>query len=1346
MDNSGTYDTLYDVAVIGMAGRFPGAKNVQEFWQNLRDGVESISFFSDQELATLGLDPATLSDPNYVKAGGVLEGAELFDASFFGFTPRRAAVTDPQHRLLLECAWEALENAGYAAKTYAGRIGVYAGASLNTYAISLYTDAIPVPLTNFQVMLGNDKDYLATRISYKLNLKGPSITVQTACSTSLVAVHLAYQSLLNHECDIALAGGVSTTVPQNAGYIYQRGGIFSPDGHCRAFDAKAQGMVNGNGVGIVALKRLADALSDGDCIHAVIKGSAINNDGSLKVGYTAPSVDGQATVIAEALAAAGVEPETISYIEAHGTGTPLGDPIEIAALTQAFRARTSKKSFCAIGSVKTNVGHLGAAAGVTSLVKAVLALKHKMIPPSLYCERPNPQIDFANSPFYVNTALAEWRADGAPRRAGVSSFGFGGTNVHVVVEEAPPVVPSGESRPWQLLVLSARTESALEAATSNLIQHFKQCPALNLADVAYTLQVGREVFGHRQALVSRDPGDAIAALEALEPTRVFRAVRETNARPVVFVFPGEGSQYANMGRELYQVEPTFREQVDLGAECLKPHLGLDLRNLLYPAAERADEAAQQLQRASVGLPALFLTEYALAKLWMSWDIQPRAMIGHGLGEYTAACLAGVFSLEDALKMVARRGRSFEQLPQGAMLRVPLQAPHIPYLSSVTGAWITPAEATDPDYWAGHWRQTARFSQGVQELTKDPSWVLLEVGPGQTLTGLHLDEEAGQVVLSSLRHPGDQQSDVLFLLNSLGHLWLAGASVNWSGFYAHERRRRLPLPTYPFERQRYMIEPRKQAAGALVKETASGKKLNLADWGYLPVWKQSRPPARWEPGDGADAGSCWLVFVDACGLGSQMVKRLEQAGQTVIAVTMGREFAKLDNRVYAIDPRQRNDYDTLLQELRASDARPQTIVHLWAVTPDDPAPAGIERFEKCQVVGFYSLLFLAQALGDSKMADALQIGVVSSNVQAVTGEEKLSPEKATLLGMCKVIPQEYPNVTCRSIDIGVPEPDTWQTVQLVDRLIAELAAKSPDAIVAYRGNRRWVRTFDAVQLDGQAKGAPRLRENGVYLITGGLGGVGFILAEYLAGTVRARLVLTGRSQLPARDEWEQWLSTHDAQESISRKIQQVRALEEMGAEVMVIDADVASQEQMQQAIAQTGERFGQLHGVIHSAVKEGVAAAIQETGRAECEPGFRSQVHGLFALEKALQDIRLDFCLLQSSIVALVGGPGFAAYAAASAFVDAFAWQRNQATPVPWISVNWDSWQVGASQARTEPGPHLGAASRPFSMTPKEGVEVFRRVLSMDAVTQVVISTGDLQARMANGASQKRRRTRDTRRR
>jgi phthiocerol/phenolphthiocerol synthesis type-I polyketide synthase E len=926
MNHASEADRTGEVAIIGMAGRFPGAKHIAEYWQNLRAGVESVSFFSEAELASSGVAPAMLSAANYVKARAILEDVGMFDAAFFGFNPREAEIMDPQHRLFLESAWEALECAGYNPDTYKGSIGVYGGSNFSSYLFNLYSNLNIMRLVGqFRALLANDKDYLTTLTSYKLNLKGPSISIQTACSTSLVAVHLACQSLWGGECDLALAGGVSIIVPQKSGYFYDEGGIASPDGHCRTFDQKAQGTISGSGVGVVVLKRLPDALEDGDRIEAIIKASAINNDGALKAGYTAPSLDGQAEVISEAIAVAGVDAETITYVEAHGTATPLGDPIEVAALTKAFRSHTAKTGFCAIGSVKTNIGHLDAAAGVAGLIKTVLALKHKQIPPSLHFEEPNPQIDFASSPFYVNTKLRDWPAGNFIRRAGLSSFGIGGTNAHAILEEAPAPEASGPSRPCQLLLLSAKTATALDAMTQNLAAHLNRHKEEKLADVAYTLQAGRKAFNYRRMLVCSDQQDAARALEAADGDRIFTSYHDDHYRSVVFMFPGQGAQHVNMGLALYENEKTYREQVDQCAEMLKPHLGLDIRQIIYPKQVNLTSAAAQLNQTSITQPALFLVEYALASLLMEWGVKPEAMIGHSIGEYVAACIAGVFSVEDALRLVAARGKMMQRLAGGKMLaiglseeeiepllgdeislaavnapglcvasggevaitqleaqltgkrifcrrletshafhshlmepmlggfaeevkRLKLNAPKINYISNVSGQWINVEEATSADYWVRHLRSTVRFSKGVQELMKSKGQVVLEVGPGQALRQIVMQQVEGTEnlnVFSCLSQANKQATEMEHLLNAMGQAWMAGVEVDWDGFYAHEKRQRVPLPTYPFERQRYWLNPSQadRAANEIEDRTDSREALVSSKAESLNTGETKQPASR-----------------------------------------------------------------------------------------------------------------------------------------------------------------------------------------------------------------------------------------------------------------------------------------------------------------------------------------------------------------------------------------------------------------------------------------------------------------------------------------------------------------------
>ncbi|WP_193197111.1 type I polyketide synthase [Nostoc sp. MG11] len=1317
MNNSQEFNNFDDndeIAIIGINGRFPGANNVDKFWENLRDGVESISHFTDEELLAAGIEPTLLNDPNYVKAGSIMEGIELFDAAFFGFTPREAEITDPQHRIFLESAWEALESAGYDSESYNGKIGVYAGVTNSNYLFTnLYSNQdLMQSVDALNIFIGNEKDNLSTQTSYKLNLTGPSINVQNNCSTSLIAVHLACQSLLNGESDIALAGGVSIAkLPQKSGYQYQEGVLCSPDGHCKTFDAKAKGTVFGDGLGIVVLKRLDDAVADGDFIHAVIKGSAINNDGSLKVGYTAPSVNGQREVILEALALANVEPDTISYIEAHGTATPLGDPIEIKALTQAFRASTNQKNFCAIGSVKSNIGHLDTAAGVTGLIKTVQALKHQQIPPSLHFEKPNSEIDFANSPFYVNTKLSEWKTNGLPRRAGVSSFGVGGTNAHVILEEAPVIEASSTSRPWQLLLLSAKTSTALESATANLAAYLQQHPDINLPDVAYTLQVGRRVFDHRRLVVCQDWNDAVKLLENKDPQRVFSYHWKPSRCPIIFMFSGQGSQYVNMGRELYEVEPTYRRHIDNCAEILQPHLGLDIRHLLFPSAEIA-AASQQLQQT-----ALFVIEYALAELLMSWGVLPEAMIGDGIGEYVAAAIAGVFTLEDALAIVANKGLR-------SLKKVQLNPPRISFISNETGKWITDAQATNPNYWSKNLQQTVKFYDSISHLLEQFAGVFLEVGPGQnlsTLTKQHLDINAEQHILTSLPDV-KEQSDVSFLLETLGQLWLFGVDIDWSGFFTHEQRHRLPLPTYPFERQRYWIDAKKQSKDDNQTPVLLSKKPDIADWFYIPFWKPSLPPAQVDSQDLATNKS-YIVFIDECGLGINLVKQLEKLNHNVITVKVGENFTILGNE-YTINPKNHQDYDILFQEIFRHKL-PKKIVHLWNVTPICNQELEIEKLDQAQETGFYSLLYIAQALGRRETTDNFQITVISNNLQPVTGTEVLCPEKATLLGPIKVISQEYANINCRSIDVILPTKGSLQEEKLIEKLLAELTLDNSEKLIAYRGLNRWVQSFEPVRFDEAKIEKPRLRDRGVYLITGGLGGIGLVLAEYLARTVQAKLLLVGRSALPKKDEWCQWLITHDETDSISCKIRKVQELEDLGAEVLVISADVSNTEQMQSAIAQAQQRFGKLNGVIHAAGIPG-GGVIQRKTSEEAESILAPKVKGTIVIDAIVKDIELDFFILVSSNSSIIAEFGQVDYCAANAFLDAFA-HYNATKGRFTTSINWDTWQEVGMAVNTELPQRLQELRKENlkqGILPNEGIDVFLRTLA-NTMPQVVISTSDL---------------------
>ncbi len=1377
-----------EIAIIGMAGRFPGASSVPDLWRNVTAGVESIRRFTDEELLAAGTNPALVANPNYVKAKGILGDVEMFDAQFFGLNPREVELMDPQHRIFLEICWEAMERAAIDPDRYPGPIGVFAGESMNTYMLMnlLPHMELVASAETLQASLGNDKDPLTSRVAYKLNLKGPSLTVQTASSTSLSSVHTACRFLLQGDCDMALAGGVSIHLPEVSGYMYEEGGTTARDGHCRAFDAQATGFVSGHGAGVVVLKRLADALADGDHIHAVIKGSACNNDGSLKVSFMAPSVEGQVDVYTRAYEDAGVSPETVSYVECHGTATSMGDPIEITSLTRAFAAHTDRRGFCAIGSLKTNIGHLDTAAGVSGLIKAALALEHRTLPASLHFESPNPRIDFANSPFFVNAVTRPWEIETGPRRAGVTSLGMGGTNVHMVLEEPPPRAATTPSRPWQLFLLSAKSPKALDTLTLRVADHLESDPSLDPADVAWSLQVGRKPLPFRRMLLAADREEAVGKLSTLDPEHVLTAAAPPGDRPVAFLLSGQGSQYPNMGRGLYDAEPSFRDDVDLCCRLLQPHLGLDLREILFVEGETT-AAAERLQQTALAQPALFVIAYATARLWMSWGVRPAALLGHSLGEYVAACLAGVISLEDALAVVALRGRLMQRMPPGAMLAVPLReeevlpllgerlalaavngpsacvvsgpadavealrerlesdgltcrrlhtshafhssmmdpilaplrerlrkarlsAPRIPYLSNVTGTWIRPEEATDPEYWVRQLRQAVRFADGVAILLEEPRRILVEVGPGDALATMarrHPARGAEHTVIASLRHPKEAEPDQRFLLNALGRLWLAGGTVSWEGFYVRERRQRVPLPTYPFERRRFWVDP-ETAPKAVQKDD----RRELADWFWVPGWKQSALPGVPWGGAAAAAPASWLVFLDGCGLGTQLVERLEAAGHRVATVRAGSRFQNLGPQAFEIDPGREEDYELLLSSLGEPPAR---AIHLWNVGPE----ASLD-------LSFYSLVFLGKALvkrgGDAPFA----LGVVADGLYTVTGEEQVEPLKAALLGPCAVLPREHPWFTCRVLDISL---GTGGTARPADQILAEMES-APEPIIAWRRHLRWAPHFEPTPLPERP--AP-LRHQGVYLLTGGLGGLGLALARHLAGTVQARLVLVGRSSMPERDAWDAWIAAHGEDDRTSRRLRHLQALEAQGAEVLTVSADVTDPEQMRAVRAAAEARFGAVHGVIHAAGVPGMGMLRGKT-REEASRVLAPKVDGTLALHAAFEGAGLDFFVLFSSITAALPEIGQADYVAANSFLDAFA-RRAGAAGENVLSIGWDAWRESGMAVETEVPKELAAWRRRTlaqGLTDTEGAEAFSRVLAA-GLPEVIVSTLDLPARRAENA-------------
>lgn len=1368
-------DALNDIAIVGMAAHLPGASNPMAYWSNLRQGVESIRRLSEAELLAAGESPDRMRHRNYVPAAAVLEGFEQFDADFFGFSPKEAAIMDPQHRQFLEVAWEALESAGHPPERFPGQIAVYAGCGMGSYFyFNICSNPDLVASTGMFLLrhTGNDKDFLSTRVSHIFDLKGPSVNIQTACSTSLVAVHFASQALLNGECDMALAGGVTIELPHARGYIFQEGEILSPDGHCHAFDHRAQGTVFGSGAGVVVLRRLADAIKDGDHIWAVIKGTAVNNDGAAKAGYLAPSVDGQAKAIAEAHAVAGVEADTIDYVECHGTGTYLGDPIEVAALTQAFSATTRETGFCRIGSVKTNIGHTDTAAGVASLIKVALALKHRELPPSLGYEAPNPTIDFESSPFLVNDRLRDWVSHKGPRRAGVNSLGVGGTNAHAVLEEAPDRAPSDPSDwPFQLLVVSGRSKAALDANARALAAHLRTHPEQDLADVAWTLKEGRRAFEHRRVLVATTHAEAAELLEGGGDTRrVFNHQHLVEDPEVVLMFPGGGAQYAGMARELYATEPVFQDWMDRGLDILQKRLDYDIRALWLPQPQDHAQAVERLKRPSVQLPLIMIVEYALAQLWMSWGVKPAALVGHSMGENTAACLAGVMSFEDCIGLVHLRGQLFDTVPPGGMLSVPLSsaalqpfmddgldmasvnapelcvvsgpqdaldrlearlrereiepqriqidiaahsrmlepilgrfeaylrsirlsAPRLPIISNRNGAVLTAQQATDPLYWVGHLRNTVHFADCMATLVAaNPQRVYLEVGPGKALGSLaQANGVPASQVINSLRHPEHTVADDVWFIGTLGRLWANGVPVDWEPLWGESRRVRVPLPTYAFQRKPYFIQP--GVATAPVHESRPARVDDVTRWGYQPRWRART--ADCDIDVASDLASAeprhWLVFADEAGLTDAVVQRLRNAGHRVTVVRAGDLFARLNEHEYLLAPeRGREGYDELVRDLVAVGHPPQAVVHGWLVTREERFRPGSSFFHRNLEQGFFSLLFLAQAMAEENLPKPMHLTVLSTGAARVKDEGLPYPEKATVAGPVKVVPRELPGLTCGWLDLQLPEqptgwrarPDPAALQAVVDQVLEELLASAGNRQAALRGARRLELAYVNLPLPA-TEDLTGLPDQAVCLITGGLGGIGLQVAERLARDRRARLVLLSRSTLPAPDTWDELVRTRGPGDALVRRILAVRHLKSLGADVLVLAADVCNVNDMQAAARQARERFGRIHAVIHAAGVVDDGPLLTKTP-GSVEEVFAPKVHGVQILHDLFPDGSIDLLVLFSSTSTVIAPAGQVDYVAANEYLNAYARHRADGkTRV--LSINWGVWnEVGmAASAMAE---------------------------------------------------------------
>jgi acyl transferase domain-containing protein/NAD(P)-dependent dehydrogenase (short-subunit alcohol dehydrogenase family) len=1379
------------IAIVGMGAHFPGSPSVDAYWKHLTAGTSLLSQATDEELRQAGVDPAGVQASHFVRSGTQLQDAENFDAKFFGLTPREAEIMDPQQRIFLECAYEAIEHAGLTGD--GARVGVFAGCGMNSYMLQLLGNPeLMASAGGYQLMLGNDKDFLATRVAYKLNLRGPAVVVQTACSTSLAAVHLACQSLISGECDSALAGGVSVTFPQIAGYSYIPGMILSPDGLCRPFDEQAHGTVPGKGAGVVVLKRLSDAMAAHDTIYAVIAGSAWNNDGSGKVGYTAPSVEGQASVIRAAQAAAGIHPDRVGYVEAHGTGTELGDPIEVAALTDVFGNRPAEAARCVLGSVKANMGHADVAAGVGSLIKAALAVHHGFIPATPHFHRANPALGLEQSPFRVSAKSATWPEGDTDHWAGVSSFGIGGTNVHLCLRRAPVNVSemepaTSESGPL-LFPISTKTPTALDASVRQLADFVEASTDFLLSSAAFTLQSGRRPYAHRQAVVAESSEELVRLLR--KPRK--SAQRASNAQPgkVAFLFPGQGAQFAGMAASLYAVDASFRAEVDRGLTLLPHEVAQAIRGAI--SGGRAEGEELSAMPTGTAQPLLFLVEYALAMRWIDLGVKPSLLLGHSLGELTAATVAGVFSFEDGLKLAVTRGKLMQEMAEGAMLAVSLpveeaglylggdlwvaaenspkltvisgtpgavreaerklatakiatvrlrtdrafhsphmaeasarfnvvvdsverHAPSIPWLSNVSGTWITPEEAVSPEYWAEQMTSRVRFAENAK-LVADGRHFLLEVGPGDALATLvrHYDRSLSSTSsLGGSNRPGD---DLRTFLEAAARVWELGSSLRWERLPHRNasQPRKIALPTYPFERERYWVEktPGMGAAGSQIPEVNAQpdlvKRNDVGSWFYLPTWQRT-PAAPQVLRPNSETVSTWLILEDSRvedsrrserSFGKLLSERLEKNGKSVLLLP-----ASLSSR---------DDLERFWKEHREAIAGTKIgLICCWTLRGVE-----IELYTK--------LLFLLQTAQTARVRFA-QAEFLFDEIVDVSGQSVEDAQRTTAEGLIRTLPSEFSGLPVRMIDPGVLSLASHMSGSdpaVLDAVASEISTVPvPGQMVAYRGRTRWQHVWQPVRLEPPA--TSRLRIGGTYVITGGIGGIGYVLARHLLGKYNAKVALLGRTALPNREHWENWLSEHGPNNSVSIRIERVKELSALGGELLLLSADVANQTAMEKAWETIEQTFGAVHGVVHAAGLD-IGSRIAAQSVEAVHEVLRPKVTGSQVLANLLAGRELDFLLFCSSINAVLSVAGAASYTAANVFQDRYAIWCRQHLGLPAISVNFDAWQevgMAAERAISADFEPAKAARLRLAMSPQEGIDVVERALAWGE-PQVLVSTVD----------------------
>ncbi|OFX87031.1 MAG: hypothetical protein A2X00_10620 [Bacteroidetes bacterium GWE2_32_14] len=1380
-----------EVAIIGMSGRFPGANNIYEFWNNLKQGIESITFLNDEDLKNEKVPVEYLNDPNYVNCiGGTLADKDKFDSQFFEYSPAEAFLMDPQIRIFHECVYEALNDGGYDPENFKGLIGLYGGASINPdWMAKAITSSEIENIGYYKAANVFNKDQMCTLISYKLNLRGPSITLNTTCSSSLVAIHLACQSILNGECDMALAGGVSIVTSKQKGYIYKEGMIISKDGHCNAFDAKAKGTIGGEGCGVVLLKGLDEAIKDKDHIYAIIKGTAVNNDGKLKLGYTAPSIEGQSKVIKMAHQIAEIDSSSISFVETHGTGTELGDPIEIEALKLAFA--TSKKNYCGIGSVKTNIGHLDAAAGVAGFIKTVLALSNKQLPPSLNFTKPNPKIDFENSPFYVNTKLKNLDFNYLPVRAGVSSFGIGGTNAHIILEDFNSNKDKEPKNDFQIISLSAKNQNSLLDQIKNLKEHLINNPDIGLKNVCYSLHKGRKEFSQRYSCTANSLQQLIDKLQKVENKEFnITTASKDNTPPIVFMFSGQGNQYINMSIDLYNSINEYKNQVDFCFDILKLINPYDYKSVLF---SNDREQKSKINKTLYAQPLLFIIEYSLAKLLINWGVNPTALIGHSLGEYVAACLSGVFSLKDALFIISKRGELMESIPEGDMISIPLSEselgkylnesvslasmntssqcvlsgeiesiklcerrliadgvdvirlktshafhsymmdsilnefkecfrnvtinkPSIPIYLNYTGTISDDNTNLDAEYWLSHLRYSVKYERSLSQLLTNQSAILIEVGPGQSLSGFvktHKSKTDNHLIVNTIRHFKNNINDVDFLYNTISFLWSHGIKINWEKFYKNQNTHTVSLPPYSFDKQRFWLD--EISANIYSNRNNDRKDSIMKDpidkWFYTPYWGQEMIQVTNNKLFGPI-----LIFADIEGYYKNLLAILKENKCKFILIHSGdkSDFTNLERIV--IRENIKEDYQLLFKKLKVANIVPRYIVHCWLIHQSLK-----EHLELDSVFinkGFYSLLFLLQGIIDTEFHDEIKLALLSNDLYKVVGNEKIRAEKAMAQALINVLHQEVPNVKCYSIDVEYLNLNDKvvrkQSQMLFNDLLLDIHNNNQ---IAYRNKNRWIKKYSRIELNG--KSTIELKKNGVYLITGGLGKFALNLTEYLCEKYNSTVILVNRRNFPDKNNWGRIISEENSSEHLERIKILKRIIDSGGKVIVKNNVDISDFNSLRDTILKI-EKELHINGVFHTAGEtnnEIIFNTIETTTEIKCQQQFLPKVAGTYNLFKALKHCKPDFCLLTSSLSSVVGGIGFSAYAAANAYMDFFIQQINDEVDYPWISVNFDGLNFSMDKSENHMLINL-----------QEGMHVVEQILKNSEIQNIAVSTWDMKLR------------------